>query len=169
MNSKKAEIKMFETTAVLIIFFFLLAISLSFYYNFSYSNQVKELGEIRRVNAFQVAVKTLFMPEFDCSFGGVRLNNCYDEIKIKKFSYLFNNNNDFRNTYIPIFGTASIKVSEIYPNNNELILYNFTPQNFNNKIISFSPALLYNPNKAGDCFGLMGGCSFAVVEVSYYD
>lgn len=169
MNSKKAEIKMFETTAVLTIFFFLLAISLSFYYNFSYSDQVKELGEIRRVNAFQAAVKTFFMPEFDCSFGGIRLNNCYDEIKIKKFAQLFNNNDNFRSIYISIFGTASIKVSEIYPTNNEIVVYDFTPQNFNNKIISFSPVLLYNPNKAGNCFGLMGGCSFAVVEVTYYD
>ncbi len=169
VGNNKGDIKMFETSAVLIVFFFLLTISVAFYYNMSYSNQQKELGEIRRINTFQTAVKTFFMPEFDCSFGGIKLSNCYDEIKVRKFADLFDSNDFFRSVYVQVFGTSVIKVSEVYPVSKEILVYNFTPASFNNKITSFTPVLLYNPNNNGSCFGLIGGCGFGIVEVSYYD
>ncbi len=165
----KGQIKMFETTAVLIVFFFLMAISIIFYYNMSFSNQQNELVEIRRINSFQNAVRTFFMPELDCSFGGVKVYNCYDVLKLEKFSELFNTDNDFRGFYVQMFGTSLIKVDELYPNSKTLILYNFTPEKFDNKLNVFSPVLLYDPNGKGSCLGLTGSCSFGIVEVAYYD
>ena len=65
---KCAQIKMFETMAVLVVFFFLLALSAVFYINTQRS--VIEDDKLRYGDnlALQVALRALYFPELDCSF-----------------------------------------------------------------------------------------------------
>lgn len=165
---KKAQVKMFETIAVLIIFFFLLAIGLVFYYNYQTASLQAEKEKIAQLYAFQIATKTFSMPELDCSVGGLRLANCFDKIKINEFKNILNEN-EARFFYFKEFGFATIKIQEIYPNNNEFILYNITPKLYKSKYTSFSPMILFNPLDGEGCMNLVKGtCSFGIIEVSYY-
>ena len=165
---KKAQVKMFETIAVLIIFFFLMAIGLVFYYNYQTSSLQSEKEKLAQLYAFQIATKTFSMPELDCSVVGLRLANCFDKIKIKEFRNMLNED-DARLFYFKEFGFATIKIQEIYPNNEEFILYNITPKSFKSKYPSFSPMILFNSLNGEGCMNLVKGtCSFGIIEVSYY-
>ncbi len=170
MRYKKAQIKLFETIAVLIIFFFLLAIGLVFYYNYQSASIELEKEKMAELYAFQLATKTFSMPELDCSVGGLRLANCFDKIKIKEFKELLKEN-DARTFYFQDFGLATIIIKDLYPGGEEqILLYNLTPKSYKSKYTSFSPMILFNP-VVGDkgCMNLARGeCSFGIVEVSYY-
>src|SRR3989338_5605637 len=165
---KKTQVKMFEKIAILLIFFFLIFFFFFFFFFFLFLSLQSEKEKLAQLYAFQIATKTFSMPELDCSVGGLRLANCFDKIKIKEFRNMLNED-DARLFYFKEFGFATIKIQEIYPNNEEFILYNITPKSFKSKYTSFSPMILFNSLNGEGCMNLVKGtCSFGIIEVSYY-
>jgi len=79
---KKSQMKMFETIAVLVVFFFILAIGLVFYFNIqkkSIGTTQEEFSELRDV---QIAQLISNMPELECPTT-LETENCVDEYKLK--------------------------------------------------------------------------------------
>jgi len=151
--------KMFETVAVLIIFFFLLAIGSVFYFNAQKSSIQKDKVKASEQYAFQIVLKALYMPELDCSFLVTQKDNCIDTIKLKEFARLLANES-IRNDYFTEFGYASIKVNSVFPSNSTSVkLYENIPPNYVDKLVTNSPILLYN---AWDDIYLFGTMEVAV-------
>lgn len=154
----KAQIKMFETVGVLIIFFFLLAVAATFYTKIQKAELDKEIKKQSELSASQIAERAFFMPELDCSFVGIQVPNCFDTEKIKAFSELPDKTKI--DTYFQSFGEATIKVNEVWPGNTETTLYSYTPTQQGSQLVSRSPVLLYYPLKNTYRFG--------VIEVTAY-
>jgi len=87
---------MFETLAVLVVFFFFLIFGASFYFKIQENSLLRELERSAQLQAVQTAQKALTLPELDCSFAGVQRQNCVDIDKVLKFTDLLNNNQNAR-------------------------------------------------------------------------
>lgn len=150
---------MFETVGVLVIFFILLAIGISFYFGIQQSTLQKERIQAGQQHALQVVLKSLYLPELDCSLLGTQRENCIDIIKLQEFSELLRLS-DAQNHYFGEFGYSTILIHEIYPNNTTTQLYTKPADTYTQRIKSQQPILLYSSRTKTYAFG--------VIEVDTY-
>ncbi len=158
-RSKNAQIKMFETVGVLIIFFFLLITGSVFYFGAQKSALQKEKVESSEKYAFQIVLKSLYLPELDCSFLVTQKDNCIDKIKLQKLSTLLSQE-QAQIDYFTDFGYSTITVEEIYPTKTKITLYNNQPDQYEGKLAYQSPILLFD--------ALRDEYNFGVIEVTVY-
>ena len=164
MKRKKAQIKMGETMAILVIFFFLLVIGLSFYVKvqqFTFDRQTRGVQEMK---AIQVAQKSAFMPELQCSFKNIPVDNCYDQLKITYFNEALSDDR-IRLKYGDIFGLATLEVEQIYPEpsgGGKYLIYNNTDtsRTYERRTAQI-PISLYDARERT--------YSFAILRVDIYD
>ena len=159
MATMKAQVKMFETVGILIVFFFLLVFGVSFYSLMQKSSFEKETEKNIQLESVKVAQKIAYLPETECAIVGIQIENCIDAHKIVAFHELLLDDGT-RLKYFPILGYSNVSVKKIYPGNEEVIpLYEFTGGR-TRKIPTFYPIVLYNATaKSYD---------FAVLEVDVY-
>ncbi len=155
----RAQIKMFETVGILVVFFFLLAVGSAFYFGAQKSALHKEKMKASEQLAFNTALKSLYLPELDCSFLVTQKDNCIDKIKLEKFAELLKTS-DAQSDYFGVFGFAAIKVSEAYPAKSTTLLYENIPSSYEGSLQSLSPILLFDPWK--------DEYSFGIIEVTVY-
>ncbi len=151
---------MFETIGVLIVFFFLLAIGSVIYFGVQKSALAKEKVKASEQYAFQIVLKSLYMPELDCSFLVTQKDNCVDKIKLSKMANLIKNNESALLDYFNDFGYAKITVEEAFPADEKWTLYENIPPDYTGKLSTQSPILLYDAWT--DSYG------FGVIEVNVY-
>ncbi len=160
---------MFETIAVLIVFFFLLATGSIFYFGAQKSALQKERVKASEQYAFQIVLKSLYMPELDCSFLVTQKDNCVDKIKLTKLSTLILENEQAQTDYFNEFGYATITVTEAFPGIGNWTLYNNIPTeekdgqevpSYTARLVTQSPILLYDAWQDNYAFG--------IIEVAVY-
>lgn len=157
---KKAQIRMFEMLAVLIVFLLLLSIGSIFYFKLQESSVQKEMIKAENLRSLQLFQRALYLPELDCSFVGIQKGNCFDLMKLKHFSDLLGSE-QMRIDYFDVFGFAKIRIKQAYPFDSDwFILYSNVPNEVSSKLVSHSTVLLYNASS--------GMYDFGVVEVDYY-
>lgn len=109
---------MFETIAVLLIFFVLIGFGLIFYGRIQ-EKTIQETAEGNfELKAIQTAQLVSFLPELQCSSNNFIVDDCFDILKVKALRDIINNppNNDIKNKYyFDIFGFSSITIEQIYP------------------------------------------------------
>lgn len=167
MVYKHAQIKMFETIAVLIIFFILLAAGFAFYSNFErYSLQNEQLREESK-SAIEIAQRAALVPEFICS-REVVIENCFDLYKIQVFADTLNQSSTSeRMYYFHIFGLSNITLT-VYPlreynrssyelpsSGQTFSLYENIPAQFTSKSVLFYPIVVYEPIYSINHFGIL--------------
>ncbi|MBN1644485.1 hypothetical protein JW851_00395 [Candidatus Woesearchaeota archaeon] len=158
--SKKAQIRMFEMLAVLIVFLLLLSIGSIFYFRLQHSSIEREAFRAESLRSLQLFQKALFLPELDCSFVGIQKGNCFDLLKLGYFSSLLETE-QLRIDYFDVFGFSKIRVKKVYPVESDwFVLYSNVPDKISSKLVSQSTVLLYNASSNLYDFG--------VVEVSFY-
>ena len=162
----KAQIKMFETIGVLIVFFFLIAVSAIFYISSQGSSIQTQAEEASRGAVLQTALKLLYFPELDCSFAQVKTDNCVDLIKSLEFSKLMRQD-EFREEYAEEIGFATVRISSIYPVKETFVLYDNQANDeigntkaFLQKYATQSPILIYD--------AITGTHRFGVIEIEIY-
>jgi len=155
----RGQIKMFETIAVLIVFFILLFAGITFYFTSQTSAVQKERTEAQNQYAYQLALRALNLPELDCSFLVTQRDNCVDAFKLNVFSTLLSEQQTLEQ-YFPEFGYSTIKITPIFPSGSTKILYDNTPLEVNSNLTNKNPILIYNP--------LLDTYSFGVIEVNVY-
>ncbi len=155
---KSAQIKMFETVGVLVVFFFLLIIGSVFYFGAQKSALEKEKVKASEQYAFQIVLKSLYLPELDCSFLVTQKENCIDKIKLEKLAELIHG--EAKTDYFTEFGYSTIKVSEVFPESTSINLYENVPEEYIEKLVTQSPILLYDAWQDSYAFG--------VIEVAVY-
>ena len=114
MKNKKSQIKMFETIAVLIIFFVLIGFGLVFYSSIQGQQFQEKQEENFELKAIQTAQLVSFLPEIQCSSDGIITNDCFDILKIEALNYV--NTGKIRDEYyFDTFGFSEITIDQIYP------------------------------------------------------
>jgi hypothetical protein len=153
----RAQIKMGETIAILIVFFFLMVFGFSFYVRIqqtTFGRQGREQVDLRTI---QIAQKASFLPELQCSFRNVQVDNCVDIIKLEIFSRLLSDTEgEFYSYYYSIFGYSDVHIEKIYPPGRTYNLYSKVPPdklqyNLSTKV----PISLYNATSKLYSFGLL--------------
>jgi hypothetical protein len=152
----KAQVKMFETVAVLIVFFFLLGLGLNFY---AYSQRT-ELTNLKarqfELAAVQTAARAMAMPELDCSEAGVRTASCFDRRKLDAFIAV-SQEADALADYVSVFGYANITIREVYPGGTSWTLFHQAPpaRDRGGTTLVQLPVLLYEPERSANAFGVL--------------
>lgn len=160
LTNPRGQIKMFETVGVLVVFFFLLAIGSIFYFGAQQSALKKDRVAASEQYALQIVLKSLYLPELDCSFLVTQKDNCIDQLKLEHFQGLLMKNEDAQEDYFTEFGYATITVTEAYPGNSTTTMYSNIPNEYTGKLSTQSPILLYN--------AINDSYAFGIIEVNVY-
>ena len=104
-RSRRGQLKMFENIGVMIVFFFLLASGMNFYFSVQESSLKKDFARFEQMRAVQVAVQSQFMPELDCSYAGDITQKCIDLQKALAVA------GTTPERFTPTFGFANIVLS----------------------------------------------------------
>ena len=147
-----------ESVAILFIFFILIVFGFVFYMKILGSSAQVEIEENIQLRAVGVAQRVSFLPELQCSRDNVRKENCIDLIKLKHIDDI---QDEHQLHYFDLFGFSRITVQQLFPSGDDLVVYNNTPASFNDKLSTFIPTSLYNPDPNSGDFGL----GVLVVEV----
>jgi len=159
MKTKKAQIKMFETIAVLLIFFVLIGFGLIFYGKIQSQGVQENQDENFELKAIQTAQLVSFLPELQCtSPTSITIvdDNCFDLLKIKALSEIIKNNPKLKNEYYyDIFGSSKISVEQIYPSEMNWDIYDKPPSNKKSMSSIKIPISLYNASSNENNFGVL--------------
>ena len=151
---------MMETMAVLVIFFILAGIGFIFYINIMKGSIEAEKEEIRQLQAIEIAQRTVFLPELQCSEGeDIVKSGCIDVEMLEAFlgSGIPTANQVY---YHNRLGFSEITINQIYPTVYQWHLYNKPLAEFSDKIVTNLPVSLKFPKE--------NKYSFGIVEVSVY-
>jgi len=148
---KKAQIKMLETIAVLIVFFFIIAFGLSFYARIRTINLEKEMLKAEEINSIKKANTIYFMPEIAC-LSSMEETNCFDIYKLNSTRGIIKEDMAF---YAEKLGSVTVRIEEIYPEKRDWLVYN-NSKNINRGKFHFEiPVKLYDPVLKEISFGLL--------------
>ncbi len=149
---------MFESIAVLVIFFFIIVFGLSFYMVISNASAKKSHERFLQLKAVQTVQSLSALPELECAGMGISIENCFDQIKIDKFSELLNTNKA-KEWYFKIFGFSEINIRQIFQEGPDTMLYS-NPLKDRGYSFSQIPVLIYNP--------IFDSFSFGMAEMKIY-
>lgn len=156
---KKAQIKMMETIAVLIVFIIIAILSGSFYYGYVTTNDIQSnIDKINDDRMIQLMEQISNMPEFICTNEDVETSNCFDLYKLSAANKTINDNWKF---YQQIFGNVEIYIETIHPDFGTIVLYNKSDKNRVNIKSSKLPILIFNSTARES----RGDYSFAILNI----
>ena len=158
MNTKKAQIKMFESMAVLVVFFFMIVFGITFYFKLQETSLQREFLRNTQLQSIQIAQKSMFLPELDCSFVGVQKENCFDYEKIRQFAKMLeqgqSGTEQARLYYFDVFGYSNITVYKVYPSSEKIMLYS-KPSNKESRKVTQVPLLILDSKTNTYSFGYL--------------
>lgn len=155
MLKKKSQMQIFETMAVLIVFFILLGLGFIFYTKVIKHNIESDAAELSQGQSILIAQKVMFLPEIECSEDNVPRENCIDIEKLNAAVPIVSDNSNSH--YFDLFGFSEITITEIYPNPNEppKILYKRATADFRNQFSTRVPVTLYDAVNNANKFGMI--------------
>jgi len=134
--TRKGQLQMTETIAILFIFFVLLLFGVVFYFRYQKIAFQEKQEELLAARAMESTLKALFMPELICSRGEAEPeDNCFDVLKLNATQKTMQQYLD--EYYFEIFSYATIEVQETYPENQTWILYDKPKPEFTRKEPTF--------------------------------
>ncbi|MDO8661182.1 MAG: hypothetical protein Q7K43_04790 [Candidatus Woesearchaeota archaeon] len=147
---------MFESIAILVIFFFLIAFGATIWYGAQKTSLTKDLEQTLANNALNIALRATHSPELDCSLLGVQQQECIDITKAEQFQTIILQE-DARITYFELFGFSTITLTQIYPKTAQesLILYTNLLKNATSTHTTNLPILIQNPTQRTTSFGVL--------------
>ena len=156
MKNKKSQIKMFETIAVLLIFFILVGFGLIFYGRIQASGFQATQEENFELKAIQTAQLVSFLPELQCSSNNIIVDDCFDILKVEALSEFIEQNPNIRNEYYyDLFGFSSITIEQVYPSELSWKVYERTLTGNKAKSSIKIPVSLYNASSRSYNFGIL--------------
>lgn len=158
----KAQIKIGETVAVMVVFFFLVIFGMSFYGAIEKSNLEKTKEKYDQLHILQLSQKAAYLPELQCSVFGVTYDNCFDVYKVIAFNKKINTDDDFFFDYYDVFKTSTITLNESYPDDSHgYMIYNHTPDGQGGiGLVDYMPVSLFNAST--------GRYSMGVLTIKYW-
>jgi hypothetical protein len=157
---------MWETVAILVIFFFLLIGGITFYTRLQQASMKDEQKYYGQLNAIEITEVIQNLPELECP-PTLQLDSCVDEVKIEVMTSLVGPsgvaNLNIKNHYATIFGFSEVKVEKIVPVSKIWNIYNErrTEDLDNAKSSANIPVSIYDP--------IQNTFSFGVLTVNVYN
>lgn len=156
--SRKSQIQMLETIAVLAVFFILIIFGFIFYSKVLKSDIGNEKEENVQLNAIKIAQRASSLPELACSDGSVAIDNCIDIGKLEAVLNIINENDVY---YFDKFSFSRITVNEVYPDEKEWVLYDKPLEEYSYKSATNIPISLFDPIGNKNSFGVMSIVTFS--------
>lgn len=153
-RSRKSQIKMGETIAILFIFFILLVVGAVFYMNIQRSTVTREIEQAYELRAVELAQIISFLPEAQCTESNVVKASCFDIYKLIGLSHV-STTPEGLNLYAREFGTTTIKLIKMYPGGGEWVLYNNPKVDFISAPVTNIPIMLFNATSDKYYFGVL--------------
>jgi len=119
-GSKRAQIKIFESIGVLVIFAFLLVFGVNLYFTLAKTGIQRDYERALALHVFTMAQKAAFMPELECQITGISQAACIDLDKANAFSTLIAQD---KTNYIAVFGWSTLTLKRIFPPSQPIVLY----------------------------------------------
>lgn len=161
-GSKKGQIQLFETIAVLLVFFIIVGFGMAFYFYISKESATQEHRRALELNAITTAQKVSTLPELDCIQVGVHLEKCFDTLKMDSFAKILNDpTTQAKDTYFDTMGYSKLVVNKIFPTGGTVNVYENKPSDSVSTEKTYLPINTYDP--------LTKTYGFAVLEVSFYE
>lgn len=148
----KAQIHMMETISVLAVFFILVILGFIFYSNVLRSNFELEKEENIQLDSIKIVQKVSSLPELQCSQDSVVKDNCIDVLNLEALAEVIDQNEIH---YFDMFSFSKITVTEVYPGDNEWLLYDKSLEDYSQKIVTNVPIIIFNPIEKRNNFGVM--------------
>lgn len=167
MKNKKAQIKMFETIAVLLIFFVLVGFGLIFYANVMRGSVEDTAEEQFELKAIQTAQLVSFLPEIQCTSptsSNIVVDDCFDTLKLEALADILNDpsNQRIKNEYyFDSLGYSKVYIEQVYPSISEWIIYERTKTNTRSNSSVRVPVSLYDT--------ITNSYNFGILNVEVYD
>lgn len=126
---KKSQMKTFESVAVLIVFFILIALGLMFYAGVQKTSLKRTYAERTEQEAVKIAMKVSYLPEALCSRRGIIEDDCFDVHKLESIGAWINDDLTGQNFlhYQRDFKESVITVKRIFPTEETYPLYENQP------------------------------------------
>ncbi|MBS3159006.1 hypothetical protein J4206_06995 [Candidatus Woesearchaeota archaeon] len=153
-KSRKAQMKMMENVAVMIIFFMLLSLDIEKYV---------------QQQAVKLAKVVAALPEVRCSEENVPVQDCFDLLRVEETALKTKDLNTQR-YYFEILGYSRVAIEEKYPGNGIIEVYDNQPnlaQAASIEEITFNYIPIYIPITLFNA--TTNQYSFGVLEVGTYD
>lgn len=150
--SKKSQIQIGETIAVLFVFFVLIVIGFMFYARVIKSNIEVEKEELSQLRSVGIAQRVMFMPEVQCSENNLIIDNCIDILKLESAQNIMNENNIY---YFDLLEFSDVSIYQIYPTEASWNIYSKKMEDFKNKFVTNVPISLYDPVTRKHGFGVL--------------
>lgn len=154
--SKKSQIQIMETIAVLFVFFMLVAIGIVFYTNIYKSNLQGEQEAESQSKSVTIAQRVMFLPELQCSGNNIIKDNCIDLLKLSSAAAAINGNDNYKLDYYDLLEYSDVNVQEIYPDPaKKWSLYSRKIPSFKSSFVTNAPVSLYDPISKSYSFGVL--------------
>ena len=151
---KKAQIQIFETIVVVLVFLVLVAISFILYGKLIRGNLETYKEESAQSISISIAQRTIFMPELQCSNDNIIKESCIDKLKMESAKNLISKGQN-QIYYYDLLEYSDIKVRQIYPEDKNWELYSNKLTNFKNRFITNVPISIFNPETKLYGFGIL--------------
>jgi len=144
---RKAQIKIGESIAVLMIFFILVVVGIIFWSRYSQVQLAGQQETSLQSTAISLSQTVTFLSELQCSTLQVIQFSCFDLYKIQAMKYYLMDNPDVNRTnyYFDVFGFSNITVYSIYPTERSWNVYDFTGGNITGYISTQVPVSILDP------------------------
>ncbi len=156
---KKAQIKMFESIGVLLVFFFLVGFGLQFYTNIQLQDLDRAKKEFSEVTSIEIASKITNFPSLYCSEHNVRKTSCIDIEKATIWQDKISEVEGFQSFIINELPPSTLFLNQMYPTKQQWVLYNDTPQFTNESRVTYIdtviPVTLFNSTSRLHNFGVL--------------
>lgn len=148
---KKSQIQMFETIAVILIFFILIGIGAIFYVRVYKNNMDITKYGYSQSKSVAIAQRTMFLPEMQCSKNKIITDNCIDILKLEAAISVINLNEIH---YYDMLEFGEINLTQAYPRSSSApkwTVYSRKIEKPTSSFLTFVPISLYDP--AADTYG----------------
>ena len=152
--SKKSQIHMLETIAVLAVFFILVVLGFVFYIKMYRGGTEEENEENIQLSAIKIAQRAATLPELQCSENNVVRDNCVDRLKLEAAKDIMRSSEN-EIYYFDKLSFSRITVKEIYPCTENWNLYERLLDDYTDKMVTNIPISIFNPGDYTNAFGLM--------------
>jgi hypothetical protein len=152
--TKKAQVRMGETIAILFIFFMLLVVGAVFYVRIKSVSVSRDISEFQDVRAVELSQTISFLPEFQCTEVNVVEPSCFDVYKLLAMETV-SQEPENKAFYLRELGQVLIEVFKVYPPGGVIVPYNNSPGNFTLASQSNVPIALFNVSSGQYYFGVL--------------
>ena len=149
---KKAQVQVFETMGVIVIFFIIVFIGFIFYGRMVKEDINKERYELSQLRSIAIAQRVMFLPELQCSDDSLVKESCIDILKLESAIDEISNNQVY---YYDLLEFSVVDIARIYPDERKWTAYSRRPNDFRSSFNTSVPVSLYNPITKSYGFGVI--------------